>query len=776
MIYVYISVVVVIIAIAVWYKFFRVKKVPYLLSNDEHWFLANKNCIPEFTFTDIVSHGEYATSFGAVQNETGRKVVLRVLKKDWIYNRDICEQFHQKASILEFIYNREDSTSSFAPVDHRIANFNGELRPYIVQGLLEDGISLQEYIRRNGGRISHAMALDCIKQLLPIVTLCHNERIWLREFSPQNIIIQQKGSGFIYTLVDIGIPYSTMLFSEEVREKKAPFYSPEDIRNEPIYTPSSDVFAVAMLYLYCVTGSTIYSPSHESQQGAIIAKGLDEHIRNRYADVSDLVIALETITQQTMVGSVSQKSEDIFSQVRTERSLREYVRESDATLSSQKESGKDEGAASRKPSLRSRLPKFQLAPQYLFAFSGALLLWFFTWLFETIKNGLNTPKKVVKKALVFIGLLAVGIWYFMFLPTEGTVFLNIVEWSDRIPRPGIGNVIVDIEAIDYDGNRITDLKMTNNNVKDGEDQEGAMILSSDRDGIVKFDYFYRWFKPEKIRFKVKINPNTDKYLGQETILDVGKTREFNKKVNIFLRPVVENDIAFHVPSAKSMFQIPVGSKEPKTITLKVYVADNIGKASKSAQVILKQGRAFDKEIKMQETSNGNFEVRDLVFNESYAIHYRVEDSSLMKITFETDLQDRFKLQNPPEQILTKAQGKSIEFPIEKAKNGGGGGGGDCTIPPTAYTIQIVNGSGKAMNNAKVLINEKPINYTNVSGEVVTMVFENPCDFWKTKPRIDVEYQSIIGIRKKSIQVKQPKDMINVIRLKIDNESIQQEEL
>ena len=81
-----------------------------------------------------------------------------------------------------------------------------------------------------------------------------------------------------------------------------------------------------------------------------------------------------------------------------------------------------------------------------------------------------------------------------------------------------------------------------------------------------------------------------------------------------------------------------------------------------------------------------------------------------------------------------------------------------------------------MNNAKVLINEKPINYTNVSGEVVTMVFENPCDFWKTKPRIDVEYQSIIGIRKKSIQVKQPKDMINVIRLKIDNESIQQEEL
>jgi hypothetical protein len=179
---------------------------------------------------------------------------------------------------------------------------------------------------------------------------------------------------------------------------------------------------------------------------------------------------------------------------------------------------------------------------------------------------------------------------------------------------------------------------------------------------------------------------------------------------------------------------------------------------------------------MQETSSGNFEVRDLVFNESYAIHYRVEDSSLMKITFETDLQDRFKLQNPPEQILTKAQGKSIEFPIEKAKNGGGGGGGDCTIPPTAYTIQIVNGSGKAMNNAKVLINEKPINYTNVSGEVVTMVFENPCDFWKTKPRIDVEYQSIIGIRKKSIQVKQPKDMINVIRLKIDNESIQQEEL
>lgn len=775
MIYVYIGIVLVLVAIAVWYKFFRVKKIPYILSHDEYWFLTNSNCIPEFTLTGVVSHGEYASSFAAQDNETGKKVIVRILKKDWIYNRDICEQFHQKASILEFIYNREDSNSVFAPVQHRVANFNGELRPYIVHGLLDDGIPLQEYIRRHDGKISHSMALDCLQQLLPIISYCHSERIWLREFSPQNIILQQKGNRYIYTLVDMGIPYNSLMFSEEIREKKAPFYSPEDIQNESIYNPTSDVYAIGMLYLYCVTGGTSQTLSLESAQGAIVGKALDENSRNRYANVSELVSALQSVNPEVSVISTNQKEEDIFSQIRTERSLRQYVSENDPKVSVQKDSDNKDNQTKR-PSLRSRLPKFQLAPQYLFAFSGALLLWFFSWLFETIKNGLNTPKKVIKKAFVFIGLLAIGIWYFIFLPTEGTVFLNIVEWSDRIPRPGIENVSVDIEAVDYDGNRITDLKMTNKLINNGEEQEGAMVISSDREGIVKFDYFYRWFKPEKIRFKVKIKPNTKNYLEQDTIIDVGKTLEFNTKVNLFLRPVVENDIAFHVPSAKSMFQIPIGSNEPKSIALKVYIADNRGKASHSAQVFVKQGRAFDKEIKMQETSNGNFEVRDLMFNESYAIHYRVEDSSLMKITFETDLQERFKLQNPPEITLTKAHGKTIEFPIEKAKNGSGGGGGECAIPPTAYTIQIVNASGKSLAGAKVLINQKPINFTDASGQVVTSVFENPCDFWKTKPRIDVEYDAGLGNRKKSIQVKQPKDMSNVIRLKIHNESIQQEEL
>ena len=120
---------------------------------------------------------------------------------------------------------------------------------YIVMEYI-DGITLRDYLIKNGGRISVADAKKMIKPVMGSLIKVHNAGLIHRDISPDNIMITQSGQ---MKLIDFGTAKETEDGAAQAWGKGG--YAPiEQYKRDGNQGPWTDVYALAATFYHCITG------------------------------------------------------------------------------------------------------------------------------------------------------------------------------------------------------------------------------------------------------------------------------------------------------------------------------------------------------------------------------------------------------------------------------------------------------------------------------------------------------------------------------------------
>lgn len=132
--------------------------------------------------------------------------------------------------------------------------FNENNTAYIIMEYL-DGISLGEYVKRNGGKISLDETLEIMRPILDALREVHKQGMIHRDVSPDNIFITKDKQ---IKLLDFGAARHAM--SEKSKSLsvvlKPGYAPPEQYYTKGKQGPWTDIYAVAATMYKCITGVT----------------------------------------------------------------------------------------------------------------------------------------------------------------------------------------------------------------------------------------------------------------------------------------------------------------------------------------------------------------------------------------------------------------------------------------------------------------------------------------------------------------------------------------
>ncbi len=185
--------------------------------------------------------------------------------------------------------------------------FNENGTAYIVMEFI-DGVSLKDYLKQNGGKISVDQALRMTEPLLRSLSLIHKSGIIHRDISPDNIMITKKGE---IKLLDFGAargvsPDGTKSMSVQLKHGYAP---EEQYRSHGKQGPWTDVYAICATIYRAITGQVpvqslermyedhLVPPSKmgvniDPRLEAALMKGMAVYASARFENVDDLYNAI----------------------------------------------------------------------------------------------------------------------------------------------------------------------------------------------------------------------------------------------------------------------------------------------------------------------------------------------------------------------------------------------------------------------------------------------------------------------------------------------------
>src|SRR5271154_357232 len=125
---------------------------------------------------------------------------------------------------------------------------------YLVMTYVE-GISLKDYLAKQGGRIAYKTAIELMMAVMDALREIHRHGMLHRDISPSNIMITRQGQ---VKLVDFGAArYAIGEHSKSLSMVLKPGYAPEEqYRTRGKQGQWTDVYATAATLYQCITGQT----------------------------------------------------------------------------------------------------------------------------------------------------------------------------------------------------------------------------------------------------------------------------------------------------------------------------------------------------------------------------------------------------------------------------------------------------------------------------------------------------------------------------------------
>lgn len=229
----------------------------------------------KFTILETISEGPTTSVYKAVQNVLGRTVLLKVLHRHLLQDRELVERLRREASACAML------RSEHIVQVYNLDDLDGA--PAIVMEFVE-GESLKDYLARSGER-SEAFARTVAISVLSGLAQAHRQGIIHRDIKPGNILITRGGAVRITDFGLASLLASPGLTVEGVLVGTPAYMSPEQARGEAL-DHRTDLFSLGITLVEILSGKQIFHGATYSECINKILRFTTESLDTLIADSS----------------------------------------------------------------------------------------------------------------------------------------------------------------------------------------------------------------------------------------------------------------------------------------------------------------------------------------------------------------------------------------------------------------------------------------------------------------------------------------------------------
>jgi serine/threonine protein kinase len=232
--------------------------------------------LSHYTPVSRLGEGQYGVTYKAEDTYKGNENCA--IKQLTVHDDAAKESFKKESEHLQKLNNKRCSK-----IPEMFGCFEQDGYLYLVQEFI-DGENLTEYFKKKG-KFNEQEVRELLNQLLPVLTILHEESIIHRDIKPDNIMRRVKGE---YVLIDFGI--SKQLTGHHLPTPGTNVgtegYAPKEQREENITKASSDLYSLGVVCYKLLTGKNprdafvSYGYSWTENWEKCLEKSIDLDLRN----------------------------------------------------------------------------------------------------------------------------------------------------------------------------------------------------------------------------------------------------------------------------------------------------------------------------------------------------------------------------------------------------------------------------------------------------------------------------------------------------------------
>ena len=207
--------------------------------------LAGKQ-IERYRIVRCVGRGGMASVYEAIEEESGRRVALKMMSHRLLFERGALARFQREADVLQSVSHR-----NIAHVERRFRAF----RTFYIAMEFCEGPTLEQRIQERG-RLTEAETRGIVGQVATALALLHSKGVIHRDVKPSNLILT---GGDVVKLTDFGLAKPTTGNAiTNVTEARSvlgtPHYMPPECLTGGDSGQSGDIYALGCVALECLLG------------------------------------------------------------------------------------------------------------------------------------------------------------------------------------------------------------------------------------------------------------------------------------------------------------------------------------------------------------------------------------------------------------------------------------------------------------------------------------------------------------------------------------------
>ncbi len=255
----------------------------------------------KYKLKNEVGKGGIATIYKAYDRKIKKELVLKIMDKKYIRDRDMVEKFIREGKVLSIIKKKYPDAAVVRAYEYgRMPERNNI--PYVAVEYLP-GKSLLEIIKEEG-KISEPKALHFVRLIVLALKDCHNSGIYHRDLSPDNVIVNNDRNQV--TLIDFGIAKNEFTSYKTLDGSIAgkPIYmSPEQCRGERV-TAATDIYTLGVLLFLLIQGDPPFKGSNpleimNKHQNAKFP-GINQQVNKETEELIKNMMQKEAVSRSTL--------------------------------------------------------------------------------------------------------------------------------------------------------------------------------------------------------------------------------------------------------------------------------------------------------------------------------------------------------------------------------------------------------------------------------------------------------------------------------------------
>lgn len=219
-------------------------------------------CFGAYQIESLLAAGGIATISVATDTRSRQRLALKRIRQEHLPDRDLVRRFLLEGDILRLLNTRYPEAAIVRVHDWGQAEHNGTPWPFLALELLQ-GVTLERQVRSQG-RLSPALALTVVRDVAQALACAHDEGIFHRDLSPDNIFLLRLPDGprspLRLKIIDFGVAkiaapqHGTI---DGAIHGKPSYMSPEQCAGQPL-DGRTDVYSLGQVLYFALEGKPAF--------------------------------------------------------------------------------------------------------------------------------------------------------------------------------------------------------------------------------------------------------------------------------------------------------------------------------------------------------------------------------------------------------------------------------------------------------------------------------------------------------------------------------------